>query len=126
MVAICHTLNPRLHPSDLVYILNHAEDRYVMLDLTFLPLIEAVASQLESVEGYIIMTNAEHMPSTELDNVLCYEQLVESRSADYEWPRFDENTAANLCYTSGTTGHPKGVLYSHRSTVLHAYAACMP
>ena len=124
--AICHTLNPRLHPSDLVYILNHAEDRYVMLDLTFLPLIEAVASQLESVEGYIIMTDAEHMPSTELDNVLCYEQLVESGSADYEWPRFDENTAANLCYTSGTTGHPKGVLYSHRSTVLHAYAACMP
>ncbi|MEE8146795.1 MAG: long-chain-fatty-acid--CoA ligase [Longimicrobiales bacterium] len=124
--AICHTINPRLHVSDLVYILNHAEDRYVMVDLTFLPLVEAIASDLESVEGFIVMTDREHMPERELSNRLCYEDLIGARTADYEWPRFDENTAANLCYTSGTTGHPKGVLYSHRSTVLHAYAACMP
>jgi 3-(methylthio)propionyl---CoA ligase len=124
--AICHTINPRLHPDDLVYVLNHAEDRFVMVDLTFVPLIEALAERLESVEGFIIMTDPEHMPSSRLPNVLCYEQFIAARTADYEWPRFDENTAANLCYTSGTTGNPKGVLFSHRSTVLHAYASCMP
>ena len=124
--AVCHTLNPRLHADDLVYILNHAQDRYLMVDLTFVPLVEAIAAQLESVKGFIVMTDPENMPSSRLPNLLCYEELIGAHRADYAWPRFDENTAANLCYTSGTTGHPKGVLYSHRSTVLHAYASCMP
>ncbi len=124
--AVCHTINPRLHADDLVYVLNHAEDRFVMVDLTFVPMIEAIAERLESVEGFIIMTDLENMPSSRLPNALCYEHFIAARAADYEWPHFDENTAANLCYTSGTTGKPKGVLYSHRSTVLHAYASCMP
>ena len=125
MGAICHTLNPRLHPTQLVYIVTHAEDRVLFVDLTFVPLVEAVADRLTCVEHFVILTDAEHMPETSLPNAIAYEELV-GRGSDFDWPELDENDAAALCYTSGTTGHPKGVLYSHRSTVLHALAVAMP
>ena len=118
--AICHTINPRLHPAQIAYIVNHAGDGYVFLDLTFVPLLEAVAAQLPRVRGYVVMTDAAHMPQTSLPNALCYETLLEGQPARIEWPVFDERTASGMCYTSGTTGDPKGVLYTHRSTVLHA------
>ena len=117
--AVCHAINPRLFPEQLVYIINHAEDRFVFLDLTFVPLLEAIKDKLPKVEGYIIMTDAEHMPETSLDNVMCYEDLLAAEPDEIDWPEFDERTASSMCYTSGTTGNPKGALYSHRSTVLH-------
>lgn len=125
MGAVCHTLNPRLFQDQLVYIVNHAEDRYLFVDLTFVPLLEAVHEHFESVEGYVIMTDAEHMPETSLPNALCYETLMAEASDEFTWPELEENTASSLCYTSGTTGNPKGALYSHRSTVLHTFAVCM-
>ena len=126
MGAVCHTLNPRLHPSQLIYIMNHAEDRILFLDLTFIPLAEAVADKLTSVERYVVLTDSEHMQETTLSNAVAYEDFIGEHDGDYEWPTLDENDAAALCYTSGTTGHPKGALYSHRSTVLHAYGVAMP
>ncbi len=126
MGAICHTMNPRLHPDQLTYIINHAEDRILCVDLTFVPLIAAVADRLETVEHVVIMTGRETMPESSLSDLLCYEELLEGQPGEYEWPLLDENTGASLCYTSGTTGNPKGVLYSHRSTVLHAFAASLP
>jgi fatty-acyl-CoA synthase len=122
--AICHTINPRLFPEQIVYIVNHAEDQYILVDLTFVPLLEKIASEIPNVKGYVILTDEEHMPKTSLTNVLCYETLVGKASDELTWPEFDENTASSLCYTSGTTGNPKGVLYSHRSTVLHSFAVC--
>ena len=124
--AICHTVNPRLFPEQIVYILNHAEDSHVFMDLTFVPLVEKFAPHCKSVKGFVVMTDRAHMPQTTLPNVLCYEDLVNANSDDLEWPAFDENAASSLCYTSGTTGNPKGVLYSHRSTLLHAYAIALP
>jgi acyl-CoA synthetase (AMP-forming)/AMP-acid ligase II len=124
--AVIHTINPRLFPEQVVYIANHAEDKVLFVDLTFVPLVEKVAASLKSVKHFVVMTDRAHMPNTSLPNVLCYEELVEAQDALLEWPTFDEKTASCLCYTSGTTGNPKGVLYSHRSTMLHAYAAALP
>jgi 3-(methylthio)propionyl---CoA ligase len=125
--AVLHTINPRLHPEQLAYICNHAEDQYLFFDLTFLPLIEAIAAHCKTVKGFVLMAERDRMPQeTKIANLLCYEDLMASSSDDYQWPVFDENAAASLCYTSGTTGNPKGALYSHRSTVLHAYGSAMP
>lgn len=126
MGAVCHTINPRLFPEQIAYIVNHSEDRYVFFDLTFAPLVEKIAQHCQQVRGWVAMTDRGHLPESKLDNLLCYEDLVNGHSDQYEWPVFDEWTASSLCYTSGTTGNPKGVLYSHRSTILHAYAACLP
>jgi 3-(methylthio)propionyl---CoA ligase len=123
---VCHTINPRLFPEQLVYIINHADDRYVFLDADFVPLAEGLAPQCPGVRGWVVLTTAERMPQTSLPNVLCYETLLAQGRASFQWPLLDENTSCALCYTSGTTGHPKGVLYSHRSTMLHAYATMMP
>ncbi len=124
--AICHTLNPRLFAEQLVYIINHAEDKIIFVDLTFVPLLEALAEKLPSVRKYIILTDERHMPSTSLPNAIAYESWLSAYDADFAWASFDENTAAGLCYTSGTTGDPKGVLYSHRSNVLHGLMANQP
>ena len=124
MGAVLHTINPRLFPEQIVYIANHAEDRYLFVDLTFVPLLESIADKLSNVKGFIIMTDETHMPPTKLPNPWCYETLIGKQSDDYFWPRFEENTASSLCYTSGTTGNPKGVLYAHRSTVLHSFCVC--
>lgn len=123
---VCHTINPRLFPEQLVFIINHAEDRLIFTDVMFVPLLEKILPHIGGVEGFVIMTDEAHMPETSLPNVLCYETLIGSESSDYDWPELDERSASALCYTSGTTGDPKGVLYDHRSTVLHAYAAPAP
>jgi acyl-CoA synthetase (AMP-forming)/AMP-acid ligase II len=125
MGAICHTVNPRLFHDQLGYIVNHAADSVVFLDLTFVPLVETLAAAFKTVRHYVIMTDRAHMPQTSLPGALCYEELIAAESEDYSWPSFDENTASSLCYTSGTTGNPKGALFSHRSTVLHSFASCM-
>ena len=119
---VCHTINPRLFPEQIVYIINHAEDRFICVDAMFVPLLEAVADKIPNVEGFIVMTDEAHMPKTSLSNVMCYETLLAAESPEFDWPELDERSASALCYTSGTTGNPKGVLYSHRSTLLHAYA----
>jgi len=125
--AVCHTVNPRLFPEQLVYIINHAEDRLLFFDLTFLPLVERLAPVCPKVEKWVLLAPAAHLPAASVMPGLCsYEDLLAAETADYEWPMFDENTACSLCYTSGTTDQPKGVLYSHRSTVLHALSASLP
>ncbi len=118
---VCHTINPRLFPEQIVYIINHAEDRFICVDAMFVPLLEAIADKIPNVEGFIVMTDEAHMPDTALTNAMCYESLLAAESPEFDWPEFDERTASALCYTSGTTGNPKGVLYDHRSTVLHAF-----
>lgn len=125
--AVLHTINPRLHAEQVAYIVNHAEDRVLFFDLTFLPAIEAMARQCKTVKAYVALCAREHMPPAgAIPGLLCYEELIGAASGDYDWPQFDERSAASLCYTSGTTGNPKGALYSHRSTVLHAYASALP
>jgi 3-(methylthio)propionyl---CoA ligase len=124
--AVIHTINPRLFPEQIRYIANHAEDRIVCFDVTFAPLLERLAPQLASVKAFVAMTDRAHMPKADLPNLLCYEELVEREGDAFQWPSFDERTAACLCYSSGTTGNPKGALYSHRSSILHAYAAALP
>jgi len=124
--AVIHTINPRLFPDQITYIANHAEDRYVFFDLSFAPLLEKLAPLLKTVKGYVAMCAPEAMPKANIPDLLCYEALLEKEKADFQWPSFDERTAACLCYTSGTTGNPKGALYSHRSTMIHAYGAALP
>jgi acyl-CoA synthetase (AMP-forming)/AMP-acid ligase II len=125
--AVINTINPRLFPDQIVYISNHAENAALFFDLTFAPLVEKLAPRLETVKHYVAMTDRAHMPaSSPIPNLLCYEDLMARADDRYDWPSFDERTAAGLCYTSGTTGNPKGVLYSHRSTLLHAYGAALP
>lgn len=119
--AVCHTLNPRLFPEQLVYIINHAEDRIIFVDLTFVPLLDAILPHIPKVERVVIMTDAAHMPQTNLPKAVAYEDAIAGQSSDVVWGDFDEQTACGLCYTSGTTGNPKGVLYSHRSNFLHTF-----
>ncbi|MBI05281.1 MAG: long-chain fatty acid--CoA ligase [Pelagibacteraceae bacterium] len=126
MGAICHMVNPRLFSGQISYILENAEDKIVFADLTFVPLLEGIAAEATSVKAFVIMTDETNMPDTSLPNVYCYEKLLAAEDGNYDWPQFDENTASSMCYSSGTTGNPKGVLYSHRSTVLHAWAAMTP
>ena len=124
--AIIHTINPRLFHDQLVYIVNDAEDRMVFFDLTFTPLVEKLAPLCPGVKHWVALTDRAHLPQSALPGLSCYEDLLAAESDDFEWPEFDENTASGLCYTSGTTGHPKGVLFSHRSTILHAFAIALP
>lgn len=123
---VCHTINPRLFPEQLVYIINHAEDQYIFIDPDFLPIARGIASQCPGVKGWVVLTSEAHMPEADDLNLLCYETLVASGSATFPFKSQPQDAACALCYTSGTTGNPKGVLYSHRSTLLHAYATLMP
>ena len=123
---ICHTINPRLFAEQILYIVNHAEDRCLFVDPACIPVLEGLQGQLASVKYYVILSNRDKMPDTTLPGALCYEELLQAQSAEYTWPDLDENSASSLCYTSGTTGNPKGVMYSHRSNVLHSYAVALP
>ncbi|HKX11273.1 MAG TPA: 3-(methylthio)propionyl-CoA ligase [Stellaceae bacterium] len=122
--AICHTINPRLFHDQLNYIVNHAEDALIFFDLSFAPLIEKLAPGWKPVKHFVAMTDRAHMPSIGVKNLLCYEELIAAETPELTWADFEESTASSLCYTSGTTGNPKGALYSHRSTVLHSFACC--
>ncbi len=124
--AVLHTLNPRLHPEQIAWIVNHAEDKVLCFDLTFLPIIEAIAAHCPTVKTWVAMADKARMPASSKVNLVCYEDLVDQHSDRYVWPELDENVASSMCYTSGTTGNPKGVLYSHRSTVLHSFAGALP
>ena len=128
--AIYHTVNPRLYPEQIAWIMNDAADRVALIDLTFVPLMEALADKLPTVERYVVLTDAAHMPATKLKGAIAYEDWIAEADGDFRWTDFDERTDAGLCYTSGTTGDPKGVLYSHRSNLLHSLACtgadCIP
>lgn len=124
---VLHTLNPRLHPDQVVWIANHAEDQVLCFDMTFLPLVQTVHSRCTSVKHWVALCDKDKLPKDSgIPNLMSYEELIADQSAHYTWPELDENTASSMCYTSGTTGNPKAALYSHRSTLLHAYAAALP
>ncbi|MCV0425575.1 MAG: long-chain fatty acid--CoA ligase [Roseibium sp.] len=123
--AICHTINPRLSAEQMIYIVNHADDRVLFVDVTFLPIVEKLRPHLPKDLRVVVMTDQTHMPETSLDGVQCYEDILDGKPEEIEWPDFPEEQAAGLCYTSGTTGNPKGTLFSQRSTVLHAYSLCV-
>ena len=124
--AVCHTLNPRLAPEQLLYILRHAGDVLLFVDLSFLPLVAALAPQCPALRGLVAMCARDSLPADAPHDILVYEDLLAAQPPDFAWPRLDENSASSLCYTSGTTGEPKGVLYSHRSTLLHSFAIALP
>lgn len=124
---VCHTINPRLFPEQVAWIANDAADEVLLFDLSFLPLVEKIAPQLRTVRHFVLLTGRDRMPaSTVIPNLLCYEDLIDAQDGEYRWPSFDEHAASGICYTSGTTGNPKGAAYSHRSTLLHAYGAALP
>ncbi|MBP6627769.1 MAG: AMP-binding protein, partial [Arenimonas sp.] len=124
---VMHTCNPRLQAQQLIYIINHAQDQVVLFDATFAPLVQGIAAHCPQVRAWVCLADAANMPAIEaVANVLCYEDLIAPQPQDFAWPEFNENTGAALCYTSGTTGHPKGVLYSHRAIVLQALSGCLP
>jgi len=123
---VLHTLNPRLHPEQLAWVINHAEDTVLCFDTTFAPLVAAVHAKCPTVKRWVALCDADKLPDIAVPNLVSYEAWLAQQPSTYSWPELDENTASSLCYTSGTTGNPKGVLYSHRSSVLHAYAATMP
>ncbi|SOE36585.1 3-(methylthio)propionyl-CoA ligase [Delftia acidovorans] len=124
---VLHTVNPRLHPDQVAWIINHAEDRVMCFDLTFLPIIQAVHAKCPTVRQWVALCDADRLPADSgIPGLVSYEAWIGGQSDQYQWPEFDENTASSMCYTSGTTGNPKAVLYSHRSTTLHAYAAALP
>src|SRR5574340_936458 len=122
--AVLHTVHPRQFPEQLEYVINHAEDRHLFFDITFAPLVERLAPMLKTVRHFVAMTDRKNLPLSDIPNLLCYEDLIAGFDEDFTWPPLDERTASSLCYTARTTGTPKGVLYSHRSTVLHAFALC--
>ncbi|ALK92203.1 3-(methylthio)propionyl-CoA ligase [Limnohabitans sp. 103DPR2] len=124
---VLHTLNPRLHPDQVVWIANHAEDQILCFDMTFLPLVQAVHARCTTVKHWVALCDADKLPAdTGIPNLTSYETLIGQQAKTYVWPQLDENSASSMCYTSGTTGNPKAALYSHRSTLLHAYAAALP
>jgi len=124
---VLHTINPRLHPEQIAWIANHAEDQVLCFDMTFLPIIQAVHSKCSTIKHWVALCDADKLPTdTGIPNLISYESLLQKQSDQYVWPSFDENSASSMCYTSGTTGNPKAALYSHRSTILHAYAAALP